>query len=420
MKPLTLALKDTLTRFRDRNALLYMLAAPLMIGLIMGAAFGGQNDGSSPIYAIPVAVVNADEGDLGQTFADILSDILVETAEGEQPLFAVTALDALETARAGVENGDFRGAVYLPSDFSAALSLPEAPAARIELYTDPTATISPPILRSVVFRIAQGFESAALGGRLAATQAAAAVRENPQLAAALAQLPQALAQAQTEFAAAQGAETRIRLHSETVGAAQEFDIMGYFMPSMAIFFLTFAMFAGTRSILEEEKQGTLPRLLTTPTRPSEILLGKIGGTLLTGLLQMAVLVLVSALLFGVDWGAPLGVALLTLATIVASAGLGALVAAFARDDNQAGIFGTLLVLVFAILGGNFLPMKDVPPWLNAISKATLNRWALDGFTALSLDGLPLSAILPNVAVLFALGAVFFVLALLGFRRRFTR
>ncbi len=420
MRPTFIALKDTLTRFRDRNALLYMLAAPLMIALIMGAAFGGQNNGDSPIYAIPVAVVNADEGDLGQTFVDVLTDIAVDTAEGKQPLFALTALDDPQAARAGVESGDYRGALILPADFSAALRDPEASAARIELYTDPTSSISPLILQSVTRRIAQGFESAALGGRLAVEQATAAAQANPALGAALAELPQALAAAQTEFAAAQEAETRLRLRSETVGAAQEFDIMGYFMPSMAIFFLMFAMFAGTRSILEEEKQGTLPRLMTTPTRPSEILLGKIGGTLLTGVLQMTILVLVSALLFGVNWGAPLGVALLTLATIASAAGLGALVAAFARDDNQAGILGTLLSLVFAILGGNFIPLQYAPGWLNALSKFTLNRWALDGFTALSLDGLPPSAVLPDILTLLGMGIIFFLLALLGFRRRFVR
>ena len=420
MKLITLVLKDTLTRFRDRNALLYMLAAPLLIGLIMGAAFGGQNDGSSPIYAIPVAVVNADEGDLGEMFVAVLTDIRVETGEGEQSLFAVTVLDEPQVARAGVENGEFRGALLLPADFSAALRNPEAPSARVDLYTDPTSSISPVILQSVTRRIAQGFESAALGGRLTVQEATAAAQANPALGDALARLPQALAAAQNEFAAAQSEKTRIRLRRETVGVAQEFDIMGYFMPSMAIFFLMFAMFAGARSILEEERQGTLSRLMTTPTRPGEILLGKLGGTLITGLLQMAVLVLISALLFGVDWGAPLGVALLTVATVTAAAGLGAAVAAIARDDNQASVLGSAIALIFAILGGNFLPIQYAPPWLDALSRLTLNRWALDGFIALSLDQAPLADVLSNLAALLGIGALFFALALLRFHRRFVR
>ncbi len=417
MKLLTITLKDTLTRFRDVRALLYMLVAPLAIGLIMGAAFGGQNDGSSPIYAIPLAVVNADTGDLGQTFVDILTKIEVDTAEGKQSLFAVTPYADAEAARAAVERGEADGALILPPDFSAALKNANAPRARLDIYTDPTLRIPPVIIRSVTERLALGFQSAALGARLAAEQITTAVQADPALQTALADLPQAIAEAEADFAAEQ---PRIRLQRQTLGGGKSFNVLGYFMPSMAIFFLMFAVFHGMRSILEEEKKGTLPRLLTTPTRPAEILAGKIGGTLLTGLLQMAVLVLVSALLFGVHWGNPWGVALLSFATVAGAAGLGAFLAAFARDDNQAGIIGTFVALVFGILGGNFIMLQNVPVWLDLLSKATLNRWALDGFTALALDNAPLHAVLPHIAILLALGAAFFALALLGFRRRFTR
>ncbi len=420
MTVLTITFKDTLLRFRDRNALLLMLAAPLLIGLIMGAAFGGQNNGAAPVYAIPVAVVQADQGDLGAAFLDILAGIQVETASGPQPLFSLTALDDPQEARSLVERGQARGALILPAGFSAALQDPQAPAARLDLYTDPTYSVSPVILQGVVRRIALGFSSAALGGRLATANALAAVQADPALQDALANLPQALAAAQADFAARDAALSRIRITQETVGAAQEFDIMGYFMPSMAIFFLMFAVFSGVRSILEEEKQGTLPRLMTAPVSRAAILLGKLGGTLLTGLLQMAVLVLVSALLFGVNWGAPLGVALMSLSTIIAAAGMGALLAAFSRDDNQAGILGTAVALVFAVLGGNFVPLQNAPRWMNLLSKVTINRWALDGFVSLALDRLPVSAILPNAAILLGMGTLFFLLALPGFKRRLVR
>ena len=422
MKPLTISLKDALIQFRDLRALMFMLAAPLVIALIMGAAFGGQHDGASPIANIPVAVVNADKGALGQAFVDALADIEVETAEGVQPLFAVKALDDLEAARAAVERGDLRGALYLPPDFSTALQNAASPVAVMTLYTDPTASVSPAILRSVTLRIAQGFESVALGGQLAVQLSQQAVQANPSQASVMAELSEAIEAAQQAFAAdaEQNTSSRIRLQRETLGAAQEFDILGYFMPSMAIFFLMFSMFASTRSILEEETRGTLARLLTTPTRPFEILLGKIGGALLSGCLQMTVLVSTSALLFGVNWGALPGVALMTLATVAAAGGLGALVASLARDATQANIIGTLIALVFGVLGGNFIVMRGVPPWLDTLSKLTLNRWALDGFTALTLDQARWQDILPNLSVLLAIATITFALALPNVYRRFVR
>ncbi len=418
MNFLPITFKDTLIRFRDRRALIYMLAAPLLIGLIMGAAFGRQGD-DSPIYDIPIAVVNADAGDLGAIFVQALTDIQVDTEAGRQPLFTLTPLDDIQAARSLVENGEARGALYLPPDFSAALQETGAARTQIRLYTDPSAQISPFILENVVQRIALGFQSAALGAQLAGTQVQLAAQNDPVLRPALAALPQAIASAQADFAAEQAAHSQITLTTETLGVAQQVNAMDYFMPSMAIFFLMFSMFAGTRSILDEEKAGTLARLMSTPISPAAILLGKISGTLLIGLLQMAVLVLVSSWLFGVNWGVPLGVVLMTLTTVTAAAGLGALVAAFARDDNQAGVLGTVFALVFGVLGGNFIVLRGIPTWLDFLSKATINRWALDGFTALSLSQAPLSAIFPNLLVLTAMGVVFFALSLMGFRRRFV-
>ncbi len=418
MNFLPITFKDTLIRFRDRRALIYMLAAPLLIGLIMGAAFGRQGD-DSPIYDIPIAVVNADAGDLGAIFVQTLTDIQVDTEAGRQPLFTLTPLDDIQAARSLVENGEARGALYLPPDFSAALQETGAARAQIRLYTDPSAQISPFILENVVQRIALGFQSAALGAQLAGTQVQLAAQNDPVLRSALAALPQAIASAQADFAAEQAAHSQITLTSETLGVAQQVNAMDYFMPSMAIFFLMFSMFAGTRAILDEEKAGTLARLMSTPISPAAILLGKISGTLLIGLLQVAVLVLVSSWLFGVNWGVPLGVVLMTLTTVTAAAGLGALVAAFARDDNQAGVLGTVFALVFGVLGGNFIVLRGIPTWLDFLSKATINRWALDGFTALSLSQAPLSAIFPNLLVLTAMGVVFFALSLMGFRRRFV-
>ena len=59
MKAWTIAWKDTLIRFRDVNALLFMIAAPLLITAIIGSAFGNFFDDtntsitnqSSGIYA---------------------------------------------------------------------------------------------------------------------------------------------------------------------------------------------------------------------------------------------------------------------------------------------------------------------------------------------------------------------------------
>lgn len=175
MKTWTIALKDTLIRFRDRNAILLMIAAPLLIALVMGAAFGGQNGDTSPIYEIPVVLINADEGDLGQEFLDILTSIKVETTEGVKPLFLATEMTNVEEAKTLIEEGESRGVVYLPPKFSATLRSgvgedAERGTATVEVFTDPASSVSPGIIRGVVARIASGFSTVLIGNSVAVAQ----------------------------------------------------------------------------------------------------------------------------------------------------------------------------------------------------------------------------------------------------------
>ncbi len=413
MKALIIAWKDVVRRFRDPRALLFMLLTPLVIAFIMGAAFSGQENDNSPVYAIPLVVFNADEGDLSAEFLDIIANIEVKTLEGKQPLFVLQSVEDETLAREQVERGEASAALLLPANFSHALQAQDAPTARLQLLTDPTEAVAPLVAESVVRRVALHFESAALGARLVI--GALAEQESAVLSS-----PTTIALAVSEAAAHEAGHARIQWQEDGLGAARELNLINYFMPSMAIFFLMFSVFSATRSILVEEKQGVFARLLTTPASRAEILAGKMGGALFGGWLQMAVLVLASTLLFNVCWGDPLAVALLTLVTVMAAAGLGGAIAAFARDDDQANLAGSLITLVFAVLGGNFIPLHNAPAWLDALSRLTLNRWALDAFSLLSFEGASLPDIGQHLLVLGGMSLAAFLVAWWGLGRRFAR
>jgi ABC-2 type transport system permease protein len=87
---------------------------------------------------------------------------------------------------------------------------------------------------------------------------------------------------------------------------------------------------------------------------------------------------------------------------------------------QAGVLGSAITLVSAILGGNFIDFRAIPEWLVPISKLTINRWAMEGFTNLTLGGMGLADITLNLAVLFGLAIGFFALSLVLFNRRFVK
>ncbi len=425
MKSWHIALKDTLISFRDRNAILLMIAAPLLISMIMGAAFGNMNGDTSPISEIPLIIVNVDEGDFGEHFVEILSSIDVKSDDGTKSLFSVEEYGDKNEAIKQVELGEVRGVLYIPADFSTqAENTDEAEnPILLEVYTDPSASVSPGIVRGVIQRIVNVFNTLSIGNAVAVEQISEKIDENtaPEVYANLANLEEILSAENAAFGETEGEQERITIEAKLLGAGEEIDLLGYFVPSMSIFFLMFAAFEGTRSILEEERAGTLPRLMTTPTSVVEILLGKIGGTLLTGILQFTVLVVVSALAFKVHWSDTLlPLILMSFFTVLSATSLGAFLASFARNANQAGILGTTVNLVLAILGGNFLPTMAFPDWLTFISKLTVNRWALDGFTTLALSHGTLNDIFPNLMALAGMAIFYFLLAILLFKRRFIK
>ncbi|MCP4419239.1 MAG: ABC transporter permease, partial [Chloroflexi bacterium] len=184
MKIWTIAWKDTLIRFRDRNALILMLLAPLVLSGIIGSAFGGFINGSDPVPfdAIPVLLINEDEGTQGDQFIDIL------TSDGLAELLDVTETADLAAAREKVQAGEARAAVFIPSTFSAAIeggADVDTAVSLIQFYADPSATLTPNIVRGVVSQIVNGFNTAAISVDVTASQL---TEEAAKLGPAMAQL----------------------------------------------------------------------------------------------------------------------------------------------------------------------------------------------------------------------------------------
>ena len=208
--------------------------------------------------------------------------------------------------------------------------------------------------------------------------------------------------------------TAITLKTDKEGAqAVEFDLLAYFAPGMALMFLMYTVSYGGRSILAERAQGTLPRLLTSPTSTAQFLGGKVLGVFFMGIAQVGILIVASALFFQVKWGDPLGMVVLILAAVFGASGWGMLITALARTPAQVGSTGSAIMLIFGILGGSFINLEQMPPLIQTVSKITPNAWGLDGFTTLALGGTlknlgdPITALLIMGVVLFGISVVLF-------------
>ena len=149
---------------------------------------------------------------------------------------------------------------------------------------------------------------------------------------------------------------------------------------------------------------------------AQILGGKVFGIYLTGVAQISILILASAVFFQVKWGDPLGMTVLILAAVFGATGWGMLITAFARNPNQVASVGSAIMLIFGILGGSFLDLSMMPPAVQLISKITPNAWALDGFTTLALGG-SLPQLTEPILALLIMGTVLFVVSVMIFGKK---
>src|SRR5581483_1740948 len=168
----------------------------------------------------------------------------------------------------------------------------------------------------------------------------------------------------TQALAARAAATATPVAVSDVSAqTKQLDTKSFFAAGMAVFFLFFTVQFGVTSLLEERSEGTLARLLAAPIGRGSILGGKLLVSFLLGVVSMAVLAVATSLLFGAHWGNPLGVAVLIVAAITSAMGIMSLIAALARNAEQAANWQSVASVVLGLLGGTFLPASQAPGML---------------------------------------------------------
>ena len=411
-KLLLIGIKDLKLMFRDRAALTFMLLAPFLLTIGMGFVTGRFSGGSTGISDIPVVIVNLDKAQLGNALVDLFNsqDLAV--------LMAPSAESDPQAARQLIENNQAAAAIIIPEGFTQSIiptdgatfdqNYVQPEAVQIEVYTNPSSPTSAGIVKAIVDEFISRVEEGRTSGMTAMIELLMSGLVNPQ---------NAESEANSLFQNTDQPESNaISLTKNIEGAdAVQFDMLSYFAPGMALMFLMYTVSYGGRSILSERTQGTLPRLMISPTETFKILGGKVVGIFFMGAAQMGILILASSLFFQVKWGDAAGLIVLILAAVFGASGWGMLITAFARSPEQVGSIGSAIMLIFGILGGSFISLDQFPPLMRTISKITPNAWGLDGFTTLALGG-KLSNLVEPISALLIMGFVLFGVAVVLFQR----
>lgn len=406
-KILLIGWKDLRLVFRDRASLILMLAAPFLLtlglGLVSGRFSGTSN---SVISSIPVIIVNQDGGQLGDALVEVF-----QSADLDELVAPSLQTDAA-SARAAVNADETAAAVIIPAGFTDSIfATQDAPVVEIEVYANPERPTSSSVIRAIVEGFLNQVELGRVNGIVTITQLIQNGYIQPADAARLGnEIGQRAAQDGSQ-------ETLITLQGRADESVDPpFDVLAYMAPGMALMFLMYTVANGGRSILAEQTEGTLPRLLVAPVTMAQALAGKAVGIFFSGVAQMLILIGGTALLFRINWGSWPAVIVLVLTAVFGALGWGLLLTVVAKTPSQVANIGSAMMLAFGILGGSFYDISAMPQWLRWISFITPNAWALQGFTDLA-EGDGFAGIAVPVAGLLAMGVILFALTVFLFLRR---
>ena len=186
--------------------------------------------------------------------------------------------------------------------------------------------------------------------------------------------------------------------------------------TMVMFTMIVLLTSGTATLVAERRLGVLRRLASTPISRNAVVLGKWGGRLGLGFVQIAFAMAAGSVLFGMKWGPDLPMILLVLlgwGGLCASLAL--LLGSFVVSEGQAVAVGVLSSNLLAALGGCWWPIEITPAWMQSLGRFLPTGWAMDAMHKLISFRAGAASVLPHVAALFAATLVVGWLAARRFR-----
>ncbi len=190
------------------------------------------------------------------------------------------------------------------------------------------------------------------------------------------------------------------------------------VPAWAVFAMFFILIPLTANIIKERKTGSMLRIRLMPGSYMVTIGAKIIVYLVISIIQFVLMLLVGVLILPL-FGLPLlelgdhvlALLVMIIATGLAATGYGMALGSIANTPEQAAAFGSVSVIIFAALGGIWVPVFMMPPIMQKISVISPLNWGLEGFYSIFLRGGGIIDILPWVALLTAFSLVSMAVAL---------
>jgi len=175
------------------------------------------------------------------------------------------------------------------------------------------------------------------------------------------------------------------------------------VPAWTIFAMFFIVIPLGGTLLKEREDGSLLRLKLMPGSYTQLLLGKVIFYVLVCFVQFALMMAVGVFLIPYV-GLPalqmgnhfFALAVIAIAIAFAATSYGVLIGTIFKTPSQSLTFGSVSVVILSAIGGIWLPIYVMPPFLQKLGSISPLGWGLDGINDLFLRQQGLVFILPQV------------------------
>jgi len=193
------------------------------------------------------------------------------------------------------------------------------------------------------------------------------------------------------------------------------------MPAMiAALSLMQTLMIAALSVAREREQGTFDQLLVTPLTPMQILVGKAIPSIMIGIIQSTIVLLIIRLWFQIPMNGSYWLIYLGLLSFTsAGVGLGLSISAVSVTMQQAMLYTFLIMMPLMLLSGLLTPVHNMPVVLQVATYINPLRWGIDLVRRVYLEGAGFKDIWFDFVPLLVMMAITLPLAAWLFRNRLS-
>jgi len=349
--------------FRDRTALFFTIAFPLIFLFVFGGIFGKNSS-----LSFKIAVINDGNAKIAKQFD--------ESLHKQSKLFKIDdTVTNLTQANEKMGRGELDATIELPTDFGTVQQESKIPTGQAIIHY---------------------------------------TQNNEQAAQTLTSVMQAqLVDLNAQFVPVRAPFTVVA-HQTNVRSLSGFDYT--FSGLLGFSILGLGIFGPINVFPELKKQGILRRLHTTPIRVWQYFLSTMVSQALIGLVTMSIMFAVAIAVFHLKVvGNYFSLALFLSLSIVMILGIGLAVGGWGKNERQVAPLANIIVFPMMFLSGTFFPRFLMPLWLQHVTAYIPLTPVIDGIRLIATEGKSLIGVAPQLGMMGLWAVVIYAIAFRVFR-----